>query len=96
MPVTVDLSVQVVLVVALADSVADVGQVTVKPVLGLAEAVSVTLPTKLLILVRPTTVVPDPPRFKLAGIDPIEKSETTYVTLPKRDKAPLVPVTVTT
>jgi hypothetical protein len=64
------------LVVALAVNVADMGQVTVKPVLGLAEAVSVTLPTKLLILVRPTVVVPEAPRFKLAGLDAIEKSET--------------------
>jgi len=66
-----------VLVVALADNVADAGQVIVKLVLGLAVALSVTLPTKLLILVRPTVVVPEAPTFKLAGIDAIEKSETT-------------------
>ena len=77
MPVTVDLSVQVVLVVALADKVADMGHVTVKPVFGLTEVVNETLPTKLLILVTPTIVVPEAPTFKLAGVDAIEKSETT-------------------
>src|SRR3989442_971039 len=73
-----------------------VGQATPNPDDGLTVDVTLMPPAKLLILDRPTTVVPDAPKFKLAGIDPIEKSETTYVTLPKRDKDPLVPVTVTT
>lgn len=65
------------LVVAFADNVVDRGQVTFNPVFGLTELVKEMLPTKLLMLVKVIVVDPEAPKFKLAGIDAIEKSETT-------------------
>ena len=65
------------LVVAFADNVADRGQVTLKPVIGLTEMFKETLPTKLLMLVRVIVVLPEAPKFTLAATEAIEKSETT-------------------
>jgi hypothetical protein len=76
-PKTVDLVVQVVLMVAFADKDADAGQETLNPVFGVTAVTKDTLPTKLLMLVRVIVVLPEAPRFKLAATDDMEKSETT-------------------
>jgi hypothetical protein len=76
-PKTVDLVVQVALMVAFADKDADAGQETLNPVLGVTEVTKEIVPTKLLMLVRVIVVVPEAPRFKLATTDDMEKSETT-------------------
>ncbi len=77
MPNTVDLVVQVVLVVAFAANVAVAGQVTLNPVFGVTAVTKETVPTKLLMLVRVIVVLPEAPTFKPAKTDDIEKSETT-------------------
>jgi len=76
-PNTVDLVVQVVLVVAFAANVAVAGQVTLNPVFGVTAVTKETVPTKLLMLVRVIVVLPEAPTFKPAKTDDIEKSETT-------------------
>jgi len=76
-PNIVDLVVQVVLVVAFANNVADAGQVTLNPVFGVTAATKEMLPTKLSMLIRVIVVLPEAPRFKLAETDDIEQSETT-------------------